>query len=239
MSTTTFGAIGDIATDDVQQSAAPDASVESFDINDPRLTSEAVADDATADSYAINPPLPDGKWRAKLRQVDVKDKSTGKDVRILARKATWVDGQPLYLVTNVECQVIDNTGKFDGTKITEYHVRTLVDDRKGTSQVATLLRKLKVSTPPTFKSQMEIMDLFLQTLAGEPELVIETAWKVDCQDCTEAAEKAGTKKPKPYLVGMHRFPRDQHNKPDPLAICPKCGAQNRANARIVQFYSRD
>ena len=80
------------------------------------------------------------------------------------------------------------------------------------------------------------MELFLKTLAGEPELAVETAWRAECQTCQEAAKNRGDKAPKPILIGMHRFPRDAKGQPDPMVTCPSCKSMVRAQARIVQFY---
>ena len=172
--------------------------------------------------------------RAKLKQVDIKDPK-GQLQRFIATMAHWKQPAVPFLCTNVECSVIDLSGKFDGTKLTEYWVRTLNDDRKGISQVATLLVKLGVQVPAQ-TTQGALMDLFLKTLAGEPELTIETAWNADCEACGKRAKANHEKAPRPFLVGMHRFPV-VGGKPDPVAQCPTCKSQVRAQPRIVAFHT--
>jgi hypothetical protein len=232
-------AFGDISTmsDDSQEPSASQlvngADVEAIDPNDPRLTSEVLTDNAEADAYAILPPLPDGKWRAKAKQVDIKD-SKGQTVRVAAFSfPKMANGRP-FLATNVEFSVIDHSGTNDGIKLTEYWVKSLIDDRKGTSQAQTITRKCGVRTPEK-STDKERMDLLLKTLSSEPELVIETAWEAACQTCQEAAKKKGERAPRPFLNGMHRF-KQAKGKPDPIAQCPVCHSQVRAQPRIVGFY---
>lgn len=238
-STTTFGDVSTelagAATSDQNSppSGATASPAEFIDPNDPRLTSEVVTQDLTQDAYAITPPLPDGRWRAKLKQVDIKDDRGNMQRSAGFSRAKMSGGKP-FLATNVESSVIDLTGKFDGVKLTEYWVKTLVDERKGISQIGTLLCKLG-TPPPASTTQAELMALFLKKLAGEPEIVIETAWNADCQSCQETAKKRGDKTPRPFLVGMHRFPQTAKG-PDPVVQCPTCKSQVRAQARIVGFH---
>ena len=208
------------------------AQGETIDPNDPRLTSELLSENPQGDAYAVPPPLPDGKWRAKLKQVDIQD-DKGQPQRYAAfSRAKMANGQP-FLATNVEFTVLESSGKFDGTKLTEYWVKTLVEQRSGTSQIATLLVKLGQPVAPA--SSANRMEQFLKVLASEPELVIETAWEAACQSCQEAAKKKGERAPRAFLTGMHRFPQTRTG-PDPVVKCPKCAGQVRAQARIVNFY---
>src|SRR6202140_1704076 len=111
------------------------------DPNDPRLTSEVLTINPEADAYAVLPPLPDGKWRMKAKQVDIKDDKGQQQRYAVFSRAKMANGAPFF-ATNVESSVIDHSGEFDGVKLTEYWVKTLIDERKGTSQAATLIRKL-------------------------------------------------------------------------------------------------
>lgn len=222
--TTTHGANG---------TAQPQNEI--VDLNDPRLMSEQLTENPQGDAYAIPPPLPAGKWRAKAKQVDIRD-----DKGTMQRFAAFVrakmnDGKP-FLATNVEFTVLESTGKWDGTKLTEYWVKTVVEQRSGTSQIATLLAKLKQPVVPATLGAR--MDQFLKVLAGEPEIVIETDWEASCMQCQEIAKKKGEKQPRPFMLGMHRFPQVKIQgvmQYDPVVKCSE-GHQVRAQARIVQFW---
>lgn len=206
------------------------------DPNDPRLTSEVLTIDETADAYAVLPPLPDGKWRAKAKQVDIKDDKGQQQRYAVFSRAKMANGTPFF-ATNIEYSIIDHSGEFDGVKLTDYWVKTLVDQRKGTSQAATMILKLggKLPASPTQKA---IMDTLLQVLASEPELILETAWSAECQTCQEAAKKKGDKAPRPFLSGMHRFASTKTpGVHDPMSQCPVCRSQVRAQARIVSPFS--
>lgn len=208
---------------------------EVIDLNDPRLMSEQLTENPAGDAYAIPPPLPDGKWRVKLSQKDIKD-SKGN----LQRSAAFCypkmnDGKP-FLATNMDCKILDSTGKHDGVTLTEYWVKTVVE-RSGNSQVGTILAKLKQPLSPA--SPGARMEQFLKVLASEPELVAETAWQAQCMSCSETAKKKGDKAPREFLLGMHRFSRGRDGSYDPVVSCPVCKSQVRAQARIVQFWPLD
>lgn len=231
-------AFGDVTydTQPAEAAPAPGEQAPAIDPNDPRLTSEVLTDNATADAYAVPPPLPDGKWRAKAKQVDIKDDKGQQQRYAVFSRAKMAGGAPFF-ATNVEFSVIDHSGAFDGVKLTEYWVKTLIDERKGTSQAATLTRKLGGKSPAS-GNQKAFMDALLTTLAAEPELVIETAWSAECQQCQEAAKKRGDKAPRPFLQGMHRFPGTKvPGVHEPMVPCTACKSMVRAQPRIVGFYS--
>jgi len=233
-----MAAFGGITTyDPPAESAAPNGEqAPTIDPNDPRLTSEVITINPDADAYAVLPPLPDGKWRAKAKQVDIKDDKGQQQRYAVFSRAKMSNGDPFY-ATNVEFDVIDHSGKFDGVALTEYWVKTLIDARKGTSQAATLTRKLG-GKPPASGSQKVFMDALLSTLAAEPELIIETAWSAECQTCQESAKKKGDRAPRPFLQGMHRFPATRTpGVHDPMVKCGTCQSMVRAQPRIVGFYS--
>jgi len=211
-------------------------STQLVDPNDPRLTSELLTINPDADAYAVLPPLPDGKWRAKAKQVDIKDDKGQQQRYAVFSRAKMANGAPFF-ATNIEYSIIDHSGEFDGVKLTEYWVKALVDARKGTSQAATMIGKLGGKVPPT-GSQKVYMDALLATLAAEPELVLETAWSAECQHCQEVAKKKGEKSPRPFLQGMHRFPATKTpGVHDPIVQCPTCRQQVRAQARLVAPFS--
>src|SRR5271157_328519 len=207
-----------------------------IDPNDPRLTSEVLTINPDADAYALLPVLPDGKWRAKAKQVDIKDDKDQQQRYAVFSRAKMANGAPFF-ATNVEFDVIDHSGKCDGVALTEYWVKTLVDERKGTSQAATLTKKLGGKVPAS-GSQKAYMDALLAALAAEPELIIETAWSAECQTCQESAKKKGDRAPRPFLQGMHRFPATRTpGVHDPMVKCGTCQSMVRAQPRIVSFYS--
>ena len=208
------------------------------DINDPRLTSEAIDINQDADAYAIPNPAPDGKWRAKLKQLDIKD-GNGQPQRYIAKSFPKMSNGKPFLVTNVEASLIDLGGKYDGVKLTEYWVKTLVDERNGTSQAATITLKAGGSIPPKATDADQMASL-LKVLATEPEVIVETAWEASCQACQEAAKKSGQKSPKPFLRGEHRFPQMKVGGVmghDPNVACPTCKSLARAQVRIVRYWS--
>jgi hypothetical protein len=243
-----MSAFGEVTYDnatpaDTQPDAAPSTQA-AIDPNDPRLTSEVLTINPDADAYAVLPPLPDGKWRAKAKQVDIKD-DKGQQQRYAVFARPKMDNNRPFFATNVEFLVIDHSGEFDGVKLTEYWVKTLVDARKGTSQAATLTSKLG-GKPLASGTQKQTIDLLLQTLATEPELVIETSWSAECQQCQERAKKANERQPRAFAVGMHRFPATKvPGVHDPIVRCTAsigqtggvCGNMVRAQARIIGLYS--
>ena len=232
---------GDVAYE--TQTAAPDspaatnaADAQSVDPNDPRLTSEVLTMNPDADAYAVLPPAPDGKWRAKAKQVDIKDDKGQQQRYALFSRAKMAGGAPFY-ATNVEYSLIDHSGEFDGVKLTDYWVKSLVDARKGTSQANTLIGKLG-GKPLASGTQRQVIDGLLAILASEPELILETAWSAECQKCQEDAKKRGDRSPRPILQGMHRFPTTRTpGVHDPMIQCPTCKSQVRAQARIVAPFS--
>jgi hypothetical protein len=207
-----------------------------IDANDPRLTSEALDDDTSQDAYAVPPPPPDGKWRAKLKAVDIKDPRDGQMKRFIAVSIpAMAQGRP-FLAANVEVSLIDLGDRFNGVTMTEYWVKSLVDERKRTSQASTIATKAGAKMPQR-STDAERMRILLDTLAREPEVIVETHWEARCQGCEERAEKRGERKPKSFAMGMHRFPQTRPGVFDPFVKCPTCGSIVRAQARVGGFFS--
>jgi len=227
------GGASEASTDPNTGNATGDSKHTLIDPNDPRLTSEVMTSNQDADAYAILPPLPDGKWRAKAKQVDIKDDKGQPQRWAIFSRPGIENGRPFF-ATNVEFNILDATGKNDGVKLTEYWVKTLVDARKGISQSDTLVRKMG-GKPPAQSTDRQRIDLLLATLAKEPELVVETAWEAQCQSCQETAKKKGERQPRPFLLGMHRFPQLRTGGHDPMVACPICKGMARAQPRIVGF----
>jgi hypothetical protein len=172
-----------------------------IDPNDPALTSESLDYNPEGDAYASPPPLPDGQWRAKLKQIDVKD-NAGQPTRFKAGKTKQ---GALYLMTALEATIIDPNGKFDGLHVWDRFVSTMLRNDK-TIPAATICYMLGKPAPAR-ANHKELMDHLLKVLAGEPEVGIETAWEWSCQKCGEEAKAKGEKYPK-SILGMQKFPRD-------------------------------
>jgi len=210
--------------------AGADAPVDSFDLNDPRLTSENIEINPEGDAFAAPPPLPDGKWRAKLKQQDVKD---GKGGTTRYAPKTTKDGK-LYLYTALEASVIDHSGKQDGLRVTDYFVSTMVR-RDGSTAASTILHRLGKPAPAR-STHRELMELLVKALAGEPELGIETAWEWSCETCGKEAKAAGVYAPR-AIQGAHKMPRDAKGNPNPEMLCPvnKAHGFSVARPRIVSY----
>lgn len=234
MQTDDFGSVqyeGQAAEATESQTAAV-----AVDENDPRLVSEALDDKVEGDAYAVPPPAPDGKWRAKLKLVKIRDtKDKQEKDWIVTSIPNFANGRPFYAV-NVEADLIDLSGAYDGTKLTTYWVKSIVDSKSGTSQMTTLAR-VAGGQPPSRSTDKERCDLLLKTLAAEPEVIVDTFWEASCLACGEAAEKKDEKKPKPFQRGMQRFPQTKPGVYDPSIPCPTCKSLCRAQVRIAQFFS--
>jgi len=204
MSTAPFGQIQyeeEPQHDASQQSNGAAAPQEVIDINDPRLTSESLTFNPEGDAYAMRPVLPAGKWRAKLKAVQPRDKGLREGQYAYGTKNR--DGQ-LFLATNVEASIIDHSGRYDGIPLTDYYVTTEVR-KDGTMQAATILGKL--GKPARGGSQHKaIMDQLLGALAGEPEAGVDVDWEWSCQACEKLAKEKGERKPRSFR-GMHNFPQ--------------------------------
>ena len=207
-----------------------------IDPNDPRLVSEVLDDRLDADAYAVPPPPPDGRWKAKLKLGGIKDKADGQIKPFIVGEAYWRPEKPLFYAANVEASLIDHSGKNDNVKLMDYHVRSLMDDRKGTSPMTTITQKAggAANAHSTAKDRYQA---FEKALAAEPEVIVETRWQVSCQRCEEAADKRGDKKPGPFLYGDARFPQNRDGSHSPDVSCPTCKSMCRAQAKIERYYS--
>jgi hypothetical protein len=204
-----------------------------IDPNDPALMSESMDVDASQNAFAVPPPPPDGKWRAKLKQVEVRDASGQMAHHAVVQYDGMNDGKP-YFVVNVEADLIDVSGKFDGVKMTQYHVKSAVDKRKNVDEMTTITHAAggAVVRSGTAKARLDALE---KALAGEPECVIESVWRASCQPCQDKGKKEG-KRVNDFLVGMHRFPQTLPGQYDPFVKCPSCGTLCRAQAKPSGFF---
>jgi hypothetical protein len=189
-----------------------------IDENDPRLVSEALDVNLEGDAYAQPAPPPDGKYRVKLKlegvkvegSTDTKPYGTGMNRR----------SKTPYFKTNISCTIIDPKGQYDGIVCYPAFGGGVNTDKRrdGTTQVTTILTRLvKADGSPvvpkgTKYDQKGWIELFVKTLAGEPEIGAETAWEASCMACGEEMKKAREAgKDVGYATrttGMHHFPQE-------------------------------
>lgn len=241
----------DVLEEQATQAAAPNGvatdAAEVIDINDPRLTSEALDVNVDGDAYAFPPPPPDGKYRAKLSilQTEVDDGKGHKSKVDYYGKSH--EKQGLYLCTGVKAAIIDPTGKYDNIPVFDRWVGTFVG-RDGSTKVSTILKFLHRPDntpwvkPGTKLNHAQWMQVFVQALAGEPEIGIETQWEWSCQGCGEEAKKKGERYPK-SVIGMQKFDPDRvASKPNAPVYQSELKCQvnaahgfSRAQVRIARF----
>jgi hypothetical protein len=203
-----------------------------LDLSDPIFLSEDLDSNENVDAYAAPPPLPDGRWRAKLKQIDVK--GPGGEMVRYKPGATKKDARP-YLMTALEAKVQDATGKHDGQNVYDRFVSTL-PARNGGIPIVRILTCLGVKLPAKGSHKL-YMDMLLKALAGEPELEIETAWEGQLEQADqETVEAAGHRVP--TVRGMHRFPEDGKGGRIPDLDIEVGGKKYhmRAQARITGYH---
>jgi len=212
-----------------------DAVAETFDINDPRLISEPLEVNLEADSYAMPEPLPDGRWRAKLKVMKPLENGKEVDLGFIVKKHER-SGQ-LYLSTGLEATTVSTSEKLNGLKAFDSWVSTFIG-KDGGSKISTILTRLKRpdgklwAEPGSRYTHRAWMDLFIKAMAGEPELGIESQWEWSCQACGEAAAKAGERYPR-SVNGMHKFPVNPKTKHyDPEMKCQVNPAHGYSRARV-------
>jgi hypothetical protein len=221
---------------------------EMLDMNDPRLTAEPLDVNVEGDAYTMPPPPPDGRYKGKLKLVQVEDAAGAKHDYLpkLGKKPPKLP----YYYTAIEVSIIDPSGKFDGLKVFDRWVGTF-QNRDGSTKVQTILSKLvKADGTPWITKQTRLnhkdwMDLFVKVLATEPEIGVETVWEWSCQGCGEKAKAAGTDYPKSVL-GMNKFPVDnvkskqlgvQTYSPDMACQVDKAHGFSSARASVARFLS--
>lgn len=220
-----------------------------IDLNDPSLLMQEVTGDASADPYAAPPPVPDSHYRAKLKQIDVKD-AQGQPTRLAMRQemkypgggAPGVpeflpSGKPkMYVATAIEATILDPGGRYDNIKVFDrfFDSRT---DRNGANKMLHLLKVLGVKLPNPLNAKT-LSDMVLKVLAGEPEVDIETTWEGQpSQDDAKLIKEKGGKAPR--IKGMHRFPQvDGKPVPDMEVQVDKVGKVNvHAQAQLAGIFA--
>jgi hypothetical protein len=200
---------------DVQIDPAAQAAAE-VDLNDPSLLLQEIDADPNADAYAAPPPPPDGWYRMKLKQIDVKKKDGTKGQYAVmpdmdystspwTQKVDPKSGKKLFYVTTaIEARIQDPGGSFDNIPVFDRFVDSRVQRRTKAVPILTILAALKVKVPTPFNGDVLIKTL-LKALAGEPECDVEIAWEGQpSQSDTEAIKAKGLRAPR--LQGMHNFP---------------------------------
>jgi hypothetical protein len=192
------------------------------DINDLQLADEQVTIDGDADAFAGPPPPPDGDHRAKL-SVGKRKVTGGKDKR----------GRPFYMVDS-NAKII--AGDFEN-RILFDNVSTMVMDSSGTSRMAGVLKALGEQVGGR-TSIVELTRLYVNKLAGEPEVLVQSQWTAYCADCKADADASGGKRGKKngiVLRGQKRFPQDANGGHRHQVECPNCGSMLSARAEIVAY----
>lgn len=210
-------------------------SMDVIDLNDPNLLSAELDTNADVDAYAAPPPLPDGRYRVKIKQVDVKGPD-GQPVRYNVKPGK--NGAPPYAYTALQANVVDPGGKFDNQTLLDNFVSTM-QNRNGGIPIVRILTVLGVKLPAKTNAKI-LLDLFFKALAGEPELEIDSVWEggLDQTD-RERFEQAQPPVKFRAVLGMHRFPLAANGVdrvPD-LEVETTLGKVNvRARARINGYF---
>lgn len=208
------------------------AVAEAIDLNDPSLLSGEVDTNTDTDPYAAPPPVADGRYRVKLKQIDVKreDGTTG-TYNVKRDKS----GKP-YAYCALEATIDAPGTPYDGQKIWDRFVSTMAQ-RNGGIPLAWILVCLGKQVPQKASAQV-LVDEFTKALAAEPSLEVETVWEGGLDEATRQSFKDLNEK-QPRVLGMHRFPKnaDGTHSPDMEYNHPKMGKINlHAQARISGYF---
>lgn len=219
------------------------------DLNDPNLLAMELDTSAEGDPYATPSPLPDARWRVKLKQRELNGPN-GEKV-LFTVKQRHEKGQPSYvknlrgeevpdyvLNASIEAKVQDPSGKFDGISLYDYQMNSRLDKRRGGVPILWLLQCLKVDRPKVMAFGA-LKELFQKSLASEPDCEVETHWVASPnQTDQERLEAAGIKTWDVEVKGMHNFPKDAKGAPLPeITKDTKIGPiQMRAQAKISRYF---
>ncbi len=219
------------ASDNHADAAAADLNVSEIDLNDPALLSGEIDTNPDVDAYAAPPPLPDGIYRVKIKQIDVKN-AKGEPARYTVKRDK--NGNA-YAYTAIEARVQDPGGKFDNVPIYDRFLSTMTQRNGGVPLVRVLI--VLGHKVPAKTSALNLLEMFFKATAGEPELEVETVWEggLDQAD-RERFETSQTKQPR--VLGMHRFPQGKDGQPVPdVQVDTALGKVNlHAQARINGYF---
>lgn len=202
-----------------------------LNLDDPNLLMADLDANVETDPYAAPPPLPDGRWLVKVKQVDVKGQD-GQPARYNVKQGQ--DGG-VYAYTSLEASVIDPSGKFDGLKLNDYFLSTR-PQRNGGIPMVRVLTCLGVQLPAKVNAKT-LLDQLFQALGREPQLELDTVWEggLDQAD-QERFEQAGERAPR--VMGQHRFPQSAKGESIPdMDVETKLGKVHlRARPRINGYF---
>lgn len=208
------------------------------DLNDPALLEAEVAFDDGKDPYEMPPPVVDGFYRVKCKQLS-------KEVDGQAKFFTIKSGKKgAYAFTALELTIQQPGGVFDGRKVTDNFVSTMQAQNGGVPVVHILSRCLGVKIPPSVKIA-QLMELFQKALAGEPDMVVELAWEGNLDQADQDRFKAANVKV-PRVLGMHRFPdkldaagKVSGKSPDIKVTVGTEQVNMRARPRVMGYYDKN
>lgn len=187
------------------------------DINDLNLFEEPIEGfDPAADPFAGPPPIPDGRYRVKVRYAS-------DDPSRRWEKRTTSSGTSYYK-TRIYAEIVD--GEFEGRRAYDDFVSTMLLGSSRSSRAAGIARALGFTPDtPTASGVVKALDAAINS---EAICVAELAWRV-----REYDKETGTEF---KLVGMRRFPEDSNGNKTPYVTNPNTGETVKADAYPVAFF---
>jgi len=214
------------------------ADVVVVDLNDPNLLLAEFDTNSDIDPYAAPPPVADGTYLVKIKQIDVKGPN-GELVRHTVRTGTGENAKA-YAFTALEARIIDPGAPFDNFVVFDRFVSTL-PARNGGVPIVRILTCLGVQLPARINAKI-LLDAFFNAVASEPELRIETEWEgsVSKEDADKLYAAGVDKKKFPRVYGMRKFPQDSKGNPIPEIVVdsPIGKLELRANVRITGYFPK-
>lgn len=178
------------------------------DINDLQLADEQVDVNAEADAFAGPPPPSDGDHRVKL-SLGNRKVTSGKDRM----------GRTYYMV---HTQLKVGPGDPFENRVMFDNVSTMVM-QSGTSKMIGVLKALGEQVGSRV-SILELTRLYVNRLAGEPEVIVTSQWRAYCADCE-----------KNVLRGEKRFPQNPDGSHRHQFECKTCGSLVSAQAEPTAY----
>lgn len=206
------------------------------------LLSEPIDYNVDVDAYAAPPPLPDGRYRVKIKSIDVKG-TDGQPAKYGIKPGgnpKFNDGKP-YAFCALQANVVQPGGRYDNAQLTDYFVST-ARNRNGGIPMVRILTVLGVKLPAAGGANA-LVDLFLKTLAKEPELEVETQWEGQPnQDDQNEFDSVNPPVKVKAVYGMHKFPKAENgvdHVPEVKQIITQLNNKEvyfRAQARIQGYF---